>query len=157
MIDCTRPAAVGYNRSMKGAAAGPCGVPHQRWEVEFLKKEKSVIFCWPLTCPLLQMNSQDDNGVMVGNWSNDYSMGKPPTSWTGSTKILLQYANTGVPVCFAQCWVYAGVFNTCKHVLCLLHPASPPQNHLTFNCSNFSIKCYLHSVSTFRLTGPQTT
>ncbi|XP_034561741.1 coagulation factor XIII A chain-like [Notolabrus celidotus] len=58
------------------------------------------------------INSQDDNGVLVGNWSEDYSMGRPPTVWTGSVQILLQYANTGVPVCFAQCWVFAGVFNT---------------------------------------------
>ncbi|CAJ1081527.1 coagulation factor XIII A chain-like [Xyrichtys novacula] len=58
------------------------------------------------------LNSQDDNGVLVGNWSDDYSMGRPPTAWTGSVQILLQYANTGVPVCFAQCWVFAGVFNT---------------------------------------------
>ncbi|KAM6971579.1 coagulation factor XIII A chain-like [Tautogolabrus adspersus] len=58
------------------------------------------------------LNSQDDNGVLVGNWSDDYSMGRAPTSWTGSVQILLQYANTGVPVCFAQCWVFAGVFNT---------------------------------------------
>ncbi|XP_069033667.1 coagulation factor XIII A chain-like [Embiotoca jacksoni] len=58
------------------------------------------------------INSQDDNGVLVGNWSDNYSMGMAPTSWTGSVKILLQYANTGVPVCFAQCWVFAGVFNT---------------------------------------------
>lgn len=52
--------------------------------------------------------------MLVGNWSEDYSMGTAPTAWTGSVKILQQYANTGVPVCFAQCWVFAGVFNTCK-------------------------------------------
>lgn len=63
---------------------------------------------------LPQFNSQDDNGVLVGNWSDDYSMGTAPTAWIGSVKILQQYANTGVPVCFAQCWVFAGVFNTCK-------------------------------------------
>ncbi|KAM9777189.1 coagulation factor XIII A chain-like [Neosynchiropus ocellatus] len=57
-------------------------------------------------------NSQDDNGVLVGNWSDDFSGGTPPTLWTGSVKILLHYANTGVPVCYAQCWVFAGVFNT---------------------------------------------
>lgn len=73
---------------------------------------------WALTSLLPQINSQDDNGVLVGNWSDDYSMGTPPTSWTGSVKILLQYANTGVPVCFAQCWVFAGVFNTCESVHC---------------------------------------
>uniref|UniRef100_A0A8C2XPT6 protein-glutamine gamma-glutamyltransferase n=1 Tax=Cyclopterus lumpus TaxID=8103 RepID=A0A8C2XPT6_CYCLU len=58
------------------------------------------------------INAQDDSGVLVGNWSNDYSMGQSPTSWTGSVKILLQYANTGVSVSYAQCWVFAGVFNT---------------------------------------------
>uniref|UniRef100_UPI0037E931ED coagulation factor XIII A chain-like isoform X1 n=2 Tax=Semicossyphus pulcher TaxID=241346 RepID=UPI0037E931ED len=67
------------------------------------------------------LNSQDDNGVLVGNWSDDYSMGTAPTSWTGSIKILLQYANTGIPVCFAQCWVFAGVFNT--FLRCLGIPA----------------------------------
>ncbi|XP_040921592.1 coagulation factor XIII A chain-like [Toxotes jaculatrix] len=67
------------------------------------------------------INSQDDNGVLVGNWSDDYSMGKAPTSWTGSVKILLQYVNTGVPVCFGQCWVFAGVFNT--FLRCLGIPA----------------------------------
>ncbi|XP_071340472.1 coagulation factor XIII A chain-like [Trachinotus anak] len=67
------------------------------------------------------LNSQDDNGVLVGNWSDDFSMGKPPTSWTGSAKILLQYVNTGVPVCYAQCWVFAGVFNT--FLRCLGIPA----------------------------------
>ncbi|KAM9839261.1 coagulation factor XIII A chain-like [Aulostomus maculatus] len=58
------------------------------------------------------INSQDDNGVLVGNWSEDFSGGSAPTLWTGSVKILLQYANSGVPVCYAQCWVFAGVFNT---------------------------------------------
>ncbi|GAA6231224.1 coagulation factor XIII A chain [Lates japonicus] len=67
------------------------------------------------------INSQDDNGVLVGNWSDDYSMGKAPTSWTGSVRILLQYVNTGVPVCYAQCWVFAGVFNT--FLRCLGIPA----------------------------------
>ncbi|XDV46822.1 hypothetical protein PO909_016654 [Leuciscus waleckii] len=59
------------------------------------------------------MNAQDDNGVLVGNWSEDYSVGTAPTAWTGSTEILLKYAREGgVPVCFAQCWVYAGVLNS---------------------------------------------
>ncbi|XP_026056647.1 coagulation factor XIII A chain-like [Carassius auratus] len=59
------------------------------------------------------MNSQDDDGVLVGNWSDDYSIGTAPTAWTGSPEILLKYAkDNGLPVCFAQCWVYAGVLNT---------------------------------------------
>lgn len=63
-----------------------------------------------------QMNSQDDDGVLVGNWSEDYSIGTAPTAWTGSTEILLKYAREGgLPVCFAQCWVFAGVLNSCEY------------------------------------------
>uniref|UniRef100_A0A8D3AJF9 protein-glutamine gamma-glutamyltransferase n=1 Tax=Scophthalmus maximus TaxID=52904 RepID=A0A8D3AJF9_SCOMX len=67
------------------------------------------------------INSQDDNGVLVGNWRDDFSMGTSPTLWTGSTKILQKYANTGVPICYGQCWVFAGVFNT--FLRCLGLPA----------------------------------
>ncbi|XP_076014472.1 coagulation factor XIII A chain-like [Genypterus blacodes] len=67
------------------------------------------------------VNSQDDNGVLVGNWSDDFSLGTPPTLWTGSVKILLEYAKTGNPICYAQCWVFAGVFNT--FLRCLGIPA----------------------------------
>ncbi|KAM6953865.1 coagulation factor XIII A chain-like [Aplochiton taeniatus] len=58
------------------------------------------------------LNVQDDNGVLVGNWSSDFRLGQDPTSWTGSAPILQQYASQGLPVRFAQCWVYAGCFNT---------------------------------------------
>ncbi|XP_075948690.1 coagulation factor XIII A chain isoform X2 [Anarhichas minor] len=58
------------------------------------------------------LNSRDDEGVLVGNWSGDYTYGVAPTSWTGSTDILLTYASSKMPVCYAQCWVYAAVFNT---------------------------------------------
>lgn len=62
-----------------------------------------------------QLNSHDDdNGVLVGNWTGDYTYGVAPTSWTGSTDILLSYSGSKMPVCFAQCWVYAAVFNTCE-------------------------------------------
>uniref|UniRef100_A0AAY4DBX3 protein-glutamine gamma-glutamyltransferase n=1 Tax=Denticeps clupeoides TaxID=299321 RepID=A0AAY4DBX3_9TELE len=67
------------------------------------------------------INSNDDQGVIIGNWSNDYSMGTSPTSWTGSTEILLKYANTGLSVGYGQCWVFAGVFNT--FMRCLGIPA----------------------------------
>ncbi|KAF7659473.1 hypothetical protein LDENG_00296970 [Lucifuga dentata] len=58
------------------------------------------------------LNARDDNGVLVGNWSGDYTYGVAPTSWTGSTEILLNYSSSKMPVCYAQCWVYAAVFNT---------------------------------------------
>uniref|UniRef100_A0A673B2P7 Transglutaminase-like domain-containing protein n=1 Tax=Sphaeramia orbicularis TaxID=375764 RepID=A0A673B2P7_9TELE len=67
------------------------------------------------------INAQDDNGVLVGNWSDNYNLGTPPGAWTGSVPILLKYANSGVPVNYAQCWVFAGVLNT--FLRCLGIPA----------------------------------
>lgn len=61
----------------------------------------------------VQINSLDDNGVLVGNWSGNYLAGTSPTVWTGSVEILREYQeNNGVPVKYGQCWVFAGVFTT---------------------------------------------
>ncbi|XP_028997206.1 coagulation factor XIII A chain [Betta splendens] len=73
------------------------------------------------------LDSLDDNGVLVGNWTGDYTYGVAPTSWTGSTDILLTYATSKMPVCYAQCWVYAAVFNT--FLRCLGIPARVVTNY----------------------------
>ncbi|KAG9473945.1 protein-glutamine gamma-glutamyltransferase E-like [Eleutherodactylus coqui] len=57
------------------------------------------------------INVQDDSGVIVGNWSGDYSEGERPTKWNGSADILRQWMKDG-PVQFGQCWVFAGVLCT---------------------------------------------
>ncbi|KAM7283209.1 hemocyte protein-glutamine gamma-glutamyltransferase-like [Ixodes scapularis] len=59
------------------------------------------------------VDSRDENGVLVGSWSNDYGDGVSPTTWTSSTTILEQYMNTGgAPVKYGQCWVYSGLVTT---------------------------------------------
>ncbi|XP_028260540.1 protein-glutamine gamma-glutamyltransferase K-like [Parambassis ranga] len=59
------------------------------------------------------VNSPDDSGVVEGNWSGDYSGGTSPTVWSGSVEILKGYhKNSGTPVKYGQCWVFAGVFTT---------------------------------------------
>ncbi|XP_073678855.1 protein-glutamine gamma-glutamyltransferase K-like [Garra rufa] len=59
------------------------------------------------------VNSNDDSGVLAGNWKETYEGGTSPTAWTGSGDILRQYFKaSGKPVKFAQCWVFAGVTNT---------------------------------------------
>lgn len=58
------------------------------------------------------MNSLDDNGVLIGNWSGDYSRGTNPSAWVGSVEILLSYLRTGYSVPYGQCWVFAGVTTT---------------------------------------------
>ena len=59
-----------------------------------------------------QANDCDDDGVLTGNWSGDYSGGVSPTKWNGSVEILNQYYTTGKPVMFGQCWVFSGLVTT---------------------------------------------
>ncbi|XP_063816608.1 protein-glutamine gamma-glutamyltransferase E-like [Pseudophryne corroboree] len=62
------------------------------------------------------VNSNNDNGVIVGNWSGEYTGGEAPTKWNGSVDILRQWMQSG-SVKFGQCWVYAGVL--CTVLRCL--------------------------------------
>ena len=65
-------------------------------------------------------NDNDDNGVLAGNWSCDYTGGKRPTSWFSSTAILLQYWETRKPVKYGQCWVFAAVVTAGHYHYCCI-------------------------------------
>ncbi|XP_044039275.1 coagulation factor XIII A chain [Siniperca chuatsi] len=84
------------------------------------------------------LNSHDDEGVLVGNWSGDYTYGVAPTSWTGSTDILLSYASSKMPVCYAQCWVYAAIFNT--FLRCLGIPSRVVTNYYSAHDNDGNLK-----------------
>lgn len=60
------------------------------------------------------VNSNDDNGVLEGNWSGHYEDGTSPSAWAGSVAILEQYLETQTSVKYGQCWVFAGVVTTSK-------------------------------------------
>ncbi|XP_075410242.1 coagulation factor XIII A chain [Tenrec ecaudatus] len=75
------------------------------------------------------INSKDDEGVVVGSWDNIYAYGVPPSAWTGSVDILLEYQSTQNPVPYGQCWVFAGVFNT--FLRCLGIPARVITNYFS--------------------------
>jgi transglutaminase 1 len=61
------------------------------------------------------VNSPDDSGVLMGNWSDDFDGGTPPTKWVGSMKILQKFYKDKKPVKYGQCWVFAGVLTTSKY------------------------------------------
>ncbi|KAJ0068288.1 hypothetical protein NL108_004658, partial [Boleophthalmus pectinirostris] len=64
------------------------------------------------------INSEDDKGVLKGNWSGDFKQGVNPSAWTGSGDILRQWAQSGFsPVLYGQCWVFAAVMCTVMRVL----------------------------------------
>ncbi|XP_008852731.1 protein-glutamine gamma-glutamyltransferase E [Nannospalax galili] len=59
------------------------------------------------------INSNDDNGVLAGNWSGSYTGGRDPRNWNGSVEILKEWKKSGFrPVRYGQCWVFAGTLNT---------------------------------------------
>ncbi|GAB1598777.1 hemocyte protein-glutamine gamma-glutamyltransferase-like, partial [Argonauta hians] len=63
------------------------------------------------------INSQDDNGVLMGNWSGKYQGGRSPLDWTGSEAIFEEYYKTKQPVKYGQCWVFSGVLTTALRAL----------------------------------------
>uniref|UniRef100_A0A8C5R6I2 protein-glutamine gamma-glutamyltransferase n=1 Tax=Leptobrachium leishanense TaxID=445787 RepID=A0A8C5R6I2_9ANUR len=66
------------------------------------------------------VNSNNDRGVVLGNWSGNYSNGVNPSQWNGSVAILRSWQLRG-PVSYGQCWVYAGVL--CTVLRCLGIPS----------------------------------
>ena len=62
-------------------------------------------------------NAQDDRGVLVGNWSGNYSDGAAPWQWNGSREILKAYLRSGEPVKYGQCWVFSGLLVTLMRAL----------------------------------------
>lgn len=70
-------------------------------------------------CP--QVNSNDDDGILVGRWDGEYSEGTAPSAWTGSVPIIEQYFQTMKSVKYGQCWVFAGVLSTSKQfAICII-------------------------------------
>lgn len=69
----------------------------------------------------LQINSEDDRGVLKGKWEGDYKDAVDPSWWTGSGDILRQWAESGYrPVKYGQCWVFAAVMCTGDYIR--MHP-----------------------------------
>ncbi|ELU14710.1 hypothetical protein CAPTEDRAFT_122859, partial [Capitella teleta] len=63
------------------------------------------------------VNSSDDDGILVGNWSGDYSGGTSPMAWVGSVAILGEFWKTKKPVKFGQCWVFSAVVTSVARAL----------------------------------------
>lgn len=61
----------------------------------------------------IQVNCNDDKGVIEGRWNGDYEGGTKPWSWNDSGKILEEWRNNDMaPVKYGQCWVFSGLLTT---------------------------------------------
>nr|XP_006116476.1 protein-glutamine gamma-glutamyltransferase 4 [Pelodiscus sinensis] len=90
------------------------------------------------------VNSNDDAGVLFGNWSGSYSGGTSPLAWTGSAPILQKYYKTKRSICFGQCWVFSGVLTTVMR--CLGIPARSVTNFASAHDTeeNLKVDIYLN-------------
>ena len=68
---------------------------------------------------LLQVNSNDKNGVLNGAWPRSrgdfgygWRDGTKPWDWNGSGKIFEEYSKKRKPVNYGQCWVFSGLLTT---------------------------------------------
>ncbi|KAG8513403.1 Protein-glutamine gamma-glutamyltransferase 6 [Galemys pyrenaicus] len=64
------------------------------------------------------VNSNNDRGVVQGQWQGKYGGGTSPLHWRGSVDILRRwFKGRFKPVKYGQCWVFAGVM--CTVLRCL--------------------------------------
>ncbi|XP_069807655.1 protein-glutamine gamma-glutamyltransferase 5-like [Dendropsophus ebraccatus] len=90
-----------------------------------LSLRKSAVYVSRVVCAMI--NSNDDSGVLQGNWSEDYKNGVSPSAWSGSADILRRwYKRDGEPVRYGQCWVFAAVM--CTAMRCLGIPTRVVSN-----------------------------
>lgn len=61
------------------------------------------------------VNSNDDDGVLVGRWDGEYDDGTAPAAWTGSVAVMEEFLEKEQPVNYGQCWVFAGVVTSSKY------------------------------------------
>jgi len=81
------------------------------------------------------VNCNDDKGVLLGNWSDDYDGGVSPLSWKGSVEILQNWdRNACQPVRFGQCWVFAAV--ACSVSRALGIPCRVTTNYMSAHDTN---------------------
>uniref|UniRef100_A0A8C1L694 Protein-glutamine gamma-glutamyltransferase 2 n=1 Tax=Cyprinus carpio TaxID=7962 RepID=A0A8C1L694_CYPCA len=74
------------------------------------------------------INSDDDKGVLMGQWDGTYIGGVLPSNWNSSVDILRRWIKYDCyPVKFGQCWVFAAVM--CTVLRCLGIPCRVVTNY----------------------------
>ncbi|XP_016074783.1 PREDICTED: protein-glutamine gamma-glutamyltransferase 2 [Miniopterus natalensis] len=84
------------------------------------------------------VNCNDDQGVLLGRWDNNYVDGISPMFWIGSVDILRRWKNYSFQkVKYGQCWVFAAV--ACTVLRCLGIPTRVVTNYNSAHDQNSNL------------------
>ncbi|XP_006144187.1 protein-glutamine gamma-glutamyltransferase 2 [Tupaia chinensis] len=84
------------------------------------------------------VNCNDDQGVLLGRWDNNYGDGVSPMFWIGSVDILQRWKEGGCQrVKYGQCWVFAAV--ACTVLRCLGIPTRVVTNYNSAHDQNSNL------------------
>uniref|UniRef100_A0ABI7XYM0 Protein-glutamine gamma-glutamyltransferase 2 n=1 Tax=Felis catus TaxID=9685 RepID=A0ABI7XYM0_FELCA len=84
------------------------------------------------------VNCNDDQGVLLGRWDNNYGDGISPMFWIGSVDILRRWKSSGCQrVKYGQCWVFAAV--ACTVLRCLGIPTRVVTNYNSAHDQNSNL------------------
>ena len=67
------------------------------------------------------------SSVLYGQWDGNFHEGVDPSQWVGSEEILSRWLETGAPVRYAQCWVFAAILTSILRASGI--PARPVTNY----------------------------
>ncbi|XP_037351124.1 protein-glutamine gamma-glutamyltransferase 2 isoform X1 [Talpa occidentalis] len=84
------------------------------------------------------VNCNDDQGVLLGRWDNNYGDGVSPMFWIGSVDILRRWKTYSCQrVKYGQCWVFAAV--ACTVLRCLGIPTRVVTNYNSAHDQNSNL------------------
>ncbi|XP_012583850.1 PREDICTED: protein-glutamine gamma-glutamyltransferase 2 [Condylura cristata] len=84
------------------------------------------------------VNCNDDQGVLLGRWDNNYGDGVSPMFWIGSVDILRRWKSDSCQrVKYGQCWVFAAV--ACTVLRCLGIPTRVVTNYNSAHDQNSNL------------------
>ncbi|CAN9512383.1 unnamed protein product [Ophioblennius macclurei] len=89
------------------------------------------------------VNCNDDKGVLLGRWTDNYDGGVSPLLWKGSVEILRNWDKQACePVRYGQCWVFAAVGCSVSRALGI--PCRVITNYLSAHDTNSNLVIERH-------------
>ncbi|XP_035986258.1 protein-glutamine gamma-glutamyltransferase 6 [Fundulus heteroclitus] len=93
-----------------------CSIKHKQDPAKDVSARCNAIYVSRVITSMI--NSENEGGILKGNWGNDFRGGVPPTHWSSSYPILKQWFNACFcSVKYGQCWVFSGVMCSVMRLL----------------------------------------